>query len=436
VQKGLFSSRYSTVCGVPQGCILSPLLFLIFINDLPSFISKRTIPLLFADDLSIVPLANGLPSHNDLDIALRGCTHWAKLNRMRFGIKPDKSAFMVFSRCHRPPIPSLFLSNQPLPLAPSYTFLGLTLTPKLNWSMHFSRIHQKTARLSFLISKLLHSQFPPSLRTIRTFSIAFLRSACSYALCLWRPSSSHLHTLHRELVKPLRCALRLHRSAGFHNILVDFGLPSLSMFRHQQLLSFYSTFDQLPDDHPIIQIFDDYIHFSPSRSRTAFSIASEIHEALEAVGSSVGDPPQRSSLPGIILQHDFDQWSSSPHSLSNFKHRPGLSYYLSHDSIIFAQLRARFRLNVAPIGGSKISSSPRCPLCSAEVEDIFHVIMTCPAYDAARYRLFCHFSYYRITPTLQIILGDFDSIPSHLRSTIISITGEFLLSISRIRKLL
>ena len=92
---GSQSSQQMIKCGVPQGSILSPLLLLIYINDL-CIVCKSTVPVLFADDTNLfwsgsnaISLQDGV--NNDLSII----AEWLKFNKLSLNIK--KTHFMCFS---------------------------------------------------------------------------------------------------------------------------------------------------------------------------------------------------------------------------------------------------------------------------------------------------------------------------------------------------
>ena len=83
------SGEAKVVSGVPQGSVLGPLLFLIFINDLPNNISNKNIKIkLFADDLKIFHNVNSLQDSNDLQIAIDELFVWA--NNSQLKIQPKK----------------------------------------------------------------------------------------------------------------------------------------------------------------------------------------------------------------------------------------------------------------------------------------------------------------------------------------------------------
>ena len=98
VLNGKFSSWTNVEAGVPQGSILGPLFFLIYINDLSD--NLKTNPKLFADDTSLFSIVHDLNvSANDLNHDLKKINDWAYQWKMNFNPDPSKQAQeIIFSR--------------------------------------------------------------------------------------------------------------------------------------------------------------------------------------------------------------------------------------------------------------------------------------------------------------------------------------------------
>ena len=139
--QGTKSLTEYVTCGVPQGSILGPLLFIIYINDLPN-VSNKLFPILFADDTTL--LIKGSNMHDiiaTLNNELNSLNVWLGANTLSINI--SKTHYMVFHRARRKNNihNNIFLNNSILTKVNYTTFLRIILDNKLNWSNHISYIN-------------------------------------------------------------------------------------------------------------------------------------------------------------------------------------------------------------------------------------------------------------------------------------------------------
>ena len=93
------SERKAVTCGVPQGSILGPLLFLLYVNDIVN-ISTILFPILFADDTNIFVNGKSLTDiANTLNNELSKLVMWLNVNKLSLNI--DKTHFMIFKKSRK-----------------------------------------------------------------------------------------------------------------------------------------------------------------------------------------------------------------------------------------------------------------------------------------------------------------------------------------------
>ena len=129
------------ISGVPQGSVLGPLLFLIYINDVPDSLSSNC--KLFADDTFLFSVVPDVPiSYSELNSSLEKRGECACKRKMSFDPDPSNPAQEVFfsGKLKTVPNPSITFDKNLLSICPVQKHLGLVLDSKLTFNEHIKHI--------------------------------------------------------------------------------------------------------------------------------------------------------------------------------------------------------------------------------------------------------------------------------------------------------
>ena len=173
--QGASSTKQLCNVGVPQGSILGPLLFLLYINDICASSTKARY-FLFADDTTI------LFQNNNLDIAFSDATN-NSLKSNKLSLNTAKTKIIIFdnkitNNCNI----SICLDGVDILTSPTTKFLGTIIDSKLNWKAHICDVSKKIARANGVINAV--KQFLPKSALITLYN-AFVLPHLNYNRLAW-----------------------------------------------------------------------------------------------------------------------------------------------------------------------------------------------------------------------------------------------------------
>ena len=152
--------------GVPQGSSdLDPLLFLIYINDIPNALFST--PRLFADDTCLVIQApNPSLLENSVNRELVNVYKWTKANKITVNHKKTSVLIMLPKATSPPSNIHLVFNGWIIPINESVKYLGITIDKKLNFEIHIKQLESKISRSIEIMTKLRHVLPVKALRTL------------------------------------------------------------------------------------------------------------------------------------------------------------------------------------------------------------------------------------------------------------------------------
>ena len=201
---GKFSAPLTLKCGVPQGSILGPLLFILYVNDI-SNVSNKCSLVLFADDTNIFFTDNNASNLERLVCEeLQKFNSWFAANKLSLNV--GKTKYMVFN--DKNPNFNISMDGGCISRVDSMNFLGVFIDSHLSWSDHISHVKNQVSKGVGVLSKLKH--ILPR-KVPRTIYVSLIFPHLSYCSIIWSGTSNSrlkpLSTLQNRAIRNITSAL-------------------------------------------------------------------------------------------------------------------------------------------------------------------------------------------------------------------------------------
>lgn len=200
---GVESKRAKVNCGVPQGTVLGPLLYLLYVESL-SLVGLQGKYYMFADDTVLIYSSkntNDLQVLANEDLKLFG--DWLISNKLLLSV--EKTVFMQFKTKHtKAPIVSIGFDGHPLKSISTYKYLGLYIKDNLSWDSHIESFIKKT---SCMIGAFRHIASLLDYETKKTIYYAHIQSTLQYLVSIWSNTTkfnlNRINNLQKKALKTL-----------------------------------------------------------------------------------------------------------------------------------------------------------------------------------------------------------------------------------------
>ena len=185
--------------GIPQGSILGPLLFLFCINDLPKAINDKSIPVLFADDTSILITSPKKNFQHEITAAFNFINEW--LNTDLLFINFSKTHYVQFTTKNKPKSHiKISYNNKQISTTSTIKFLGICINVTINWKYHIEYILSKLSAVCYAM-RIIKPYM--SLEMLKIVYYSNFNSVINHGLPFWgiSPHSKKIFRMQKRIVR-------------------------------------------------------------------------------------------------------------------------------------------------------------------------------------------------------------------------------------------
>ena len=232
---GHSSGKLNVKCGIPQGSIVGPKLFILYINELCE-VSDKLEFVLFADDTNFLLSGNNIKHLiKTIKTEMVKIKTWFEAHKLSLNL--SKTKFMVFSNMHNIKNSNIQVSLQGANIerVKELQFLGVTLDENLNWKSHIENVRKKIFKNIAVLHKVKHFLHPQALRVLYC---TLIMPYFMYCLEIWGNAYSvtikPLILLQKKIIRIIH---KVHRREHTHQLFINSKLLKLQDLINLQTLT-------------------------------------------------------------------------------------------------------------------------------------------------------------------------------------------------------
>ncbi len=384
------STETRQLTGTPQGSVLSPLLFILAINNIKNFIQYPVHHLLYADDLVLFARGADLQdTQKQLQYTINSLATWANSHGLSFA--PAKTKIIAFSKKrHLPPI-QLSLNGATLEQTSNIKFLGLIFDSTLTWRQHIQELQQKCTQRLNLLKTLNGTTWGADKKCLLHLYQSHIRSVLDYGSIIYSSAStSNFKKLDTVQNQALRIATGAFRTSPIASINTETNIMPLAHHRNVKILNYYGKLLITPDH---INSYRGISSTHPGSLRyTVLQLLQEYQLTSDELAAAQSFKSQRKIIQKAVRTYLQHQWTSNPHPFLLRTIKPQLENWSTsfNSSRRLERAITRIRIGHTHLTHNHLilrTDPPHCNSCQTTLT-LLHLLNDCIEYTPQRIKAY------------------------------------------------